>query len=373
MKNKLLSIAAGVALTVAASAQSINVTSTGVGIGTATPTQKLDVAGNIAATGNVAASGNITAAGDFYGSNKLTILGNTSIGSGASPAVAKFDIAAPGGTVPLLSLRATLTGVGQYQMIRFGDASQITDYQKGAIIYESVSPVARGRMHLALENTDGAGSVALSDAKLTVLSSGGVGIGTATPEGKLSIAGALPFTGFTGSYDTNDSLNFFQLMNNSYSIQTLLDARTLAGYNYGGDENRLYLQPMAGWVGIGTHGVNNYGHRLVVNGTVKSKGFVTDASAWSDYVLAKDYKLPTLTEVEQHIATNGHLPGIPSEKEVLAKGFNLAEMDSKLLAQIEQLTLHMIFLNKKMEAQQEEIKALRSASGGVSASLNLSK
>jgi hypothetical protein len=275
MKNRnslILQVVGCGLLAVTAPAQSINVTSTGVGIGTATPVQKLDVVGNIAASGNVVASGN------------LTIVGNAVIGIGASPAPAKFDITATGGAVPLLSLRSFLSGAGQYQMIRFGDYSQTTNYQKGALIYESTTSVSRGRFHIALENTDGPGSVALSDAKLTVLSNGYVGIGTVNP---------------------------------------------------------TYI--------------------LTVNGTVKSRGYITDTSAWSDYVFAKDYKLPTLSEVEQHIAANGHLPGIPSEKEVLANGVNLGEMDSKLLAQIEQLTLHMIALNKKLESQQAEIQALRAA------------
>lgn len=64
MKNKPLLLIAGLALAAAAaSAQSINVTTTGVGIGTATPTQKLDVAGNVAASGDVTVGGSLTVSG----------------------------------------------------------------------------------------------------------------------------------------------------------------------------------------------------------------------------------------------------------------------------------------------------------------------
>ncbi|MFA6083759.1 hypothetical protein [Mucilaginibacter sp.] len=76
-------------------------------------------------------------------------------------------------------------------MIRFGDYTQTTDYQKGALIYESVAGSARGKFHIALENTDGSGSVTLADAKLTVLSGGNVGVGTTTPDAKLTVNGTL--------------------------------------------------------------------------------------------------------------------------------------------------------------------------------------
>jgi len=85
----------------------------------------------------------------------------------------------------MLSIRADFTAVGKHAMIRFGDQTQTTNYQKGAIIYEGVAGSARGRIHIALENTDTSASVALSDAKLPVQSDGNVGIGTTTISAKL--------------------------------------------------------------------------------------------------------------------------------------------------------------------------------------------
>jgi len=92
---------------------------------------------------------------------------------------------------PLFSIRSDFHTAGNYGMIRFGDYTQTTDYQKGALIYESVAGSARGKFHIALENTDGNGSVSLSDAKLTVLSSGNVGIGTVSPDSKLTVNGTI--------------------------------------------------------------------------------------------------------------------------------------------------------------------------------------
>ena len=86
-----------------------------------------------------------------------------------------------------------------------------------------------------------------------------------------------------------------------------------------------------------------------------------------DYVFEKEYKLKTLQEVENFIKQNGHLPNIPSAKEVeKSNGISLGEMSEKQLLKIEELTLYIIEMNKKMselaiavELQKEEIKTLK--------------
>jgi len=70
---------------------------------------------------------------------------------------------------------------------------------------------------------------------------------------------------------------------------------------------------------------------------------------WFDHVFAPDYKLMSLSELEAFIKTNKHLPEIPSEKEVQENGINLGEMQGKLLLKIEELTLHIIELQKQID------------------------
>lgn len=82
---------------------------------------------------------------------------------------------------------------------------------------------------------------------------------------------------------------------------------------------------------------------------------VTD-DAWADYVFKREYQLKSLTEVKDFININGHLPGIPSEAEVKNNGVSVGEMQVKLLEKIEEMTLYMIALEKKVAALEAERK-----------------
>lgn len=110
-----------------------------------------------------------------------------------------------------------------------------------------------------------------------------------------------------------------------------------------------------GNVGIGT---TNPTQKLSVNGTIRAKEVIVD-TGWSDYVFAPDYRLAPLSEVEQHIKAEGHLPGIPSAAEVADHGITVGDMQSRLLAKIEELTLHQIEQEKRNSALQVEIATLK--------------
>lgn len=73
---------------------------------------------------------------------------------------------------------------------------------------------------------------------------------------------------------------------------------------------------------------------------------------WPDYVFDKDYNLPSLNEIENHIMKKGHLINIPSATTVAKDGIQLGEMNAKLLEKIEELTLYTIEQEKKLNIQE---------------------
>ena len=109
-----------------------------------------------------------------------------------------------------------------------------------------------------------------------------------------------------------------------------------------------------GKVGIGTSSPT---HTLSVNGAVRAKEIIVDTS-WADDVFAPDYRLASLAEVEQHIQAKGHLPAVPSAAEVAEKGISVGESQAMLLRKVEELTLHVIALNKQVQAQQKRLMEL---------------
>ena len=74
-------------------------------------------------------------------------------------------------------------------------------------------------------------------------------------------------------------------------------------------------------------------------------------SSWPDYVFHPEHKLMSLEKTRLFIKDNCHLPGVPSEKE----GIDLAEMNGILLKKIEELTLHLIQQEEKLNALEKKL------------------
>lgn len=138
---------------------------------------------------------------------------------------------------------------------------------------------------------------------------------------------------------------------------------------YGGGDNQglvryIHYGPTNSWVvmmELDSSGVLSLNNGAKIKGTLYTEQVIVSASSsWPDYVFDDDYKMMSLEEVESFVSENKHLPGIPTASEVQQEGQNLAEINRLLVEKVEELTLHMIDLNRENKAVKEEISALAS-------------
>jgi len=130
----------------------------------------------------------------------------------------------------------------------------------------------------------------------------------------------------------------------------------------GGGEGGLWssngnnIHYIDGKVGIGT---SNPDQPLTVNGQIHATEVKVDANVPApDYVFYKDYDLKSLEEIKAYIDQYGHLPNIPSAKEIEANGIKLGLMNMKLLEKIEELTLYILEHDKKQKQQAQKQQQL---------------
>ena len=113
-------------------------------------------------------------------------------------------------------------------------------------------------------------------------------------------------------------------------------------------------------LGIGT--TDTQGYRLAIAGNMIAEGVRVELQTnWPDYVFESDFDLKTLEEVKKFIAANGHLPNIPSAKQIEKEGIDLGTMNVKLLEKIEELTLYLLAQDakiKELELKNTKIEGL---------------
>ena len=129
-----------------------------------------------------------------------------------------------------------------------------------------------------------------------------------------------------------------------------------SGNNYYGPH--ILVTRNSGNVAIGNDFASGY--KLSVDGKIACEEVLVKASgSWPDYVFCDNYNLVSLQELEQKIDLEKHLPGLPSAKEIEENGVLLGDMQKMLLEKIEELTLHLIQQNKKIEALEKEIEKMK--------------
>jgi hypothetical protein len=211
--------------------------------------------------------------------------------------------------------------------MRIDDTNPLLKFHSGGISRATIDADASGNFTLDNKGTGDFEVVTNNNVRMAVQNDGDVsingstlfvdavnqrvGIGTTTPSVKLSVNGTTRIDGTT----------------------FIVDAAT----------NQVILGALTG----------ASGYRLNVNGKIIAEELKVQLYAnWPDYVFAPDYPLMSLGETRAFIAENGHLPGVPSAKQVTQEqGIELGEMNRILLEKVEQLTLYIL-------EQEERIKRL---------------
>ena len=225
---------------------------------------------------------------------------------------------------------------------------------------------------------------------MTFDQNGYVGVGTSAPNGRLTVAGqsanwnettqgtaigTIHLKPETTADHYGNAITFGASdMSSGNTANAGIYVRSDGGYgtkmyfattnSYATGSKTAFMIDHAGNIGMGT---NTPGAKLEVNGNIVSQGDIESKKVkvsanpgdWPDYVFEPTYELGTLNSLEQYIQANKHLPEVPSAKEVGEQGIDLGNMDATLLKKIEELTLHLIEINKKQEKMADEMELLK--------------
>ncbi len=115
--------------------------------------------------------------------------------------------------------------------------------------------------------------------------------------------------------------------------------------------HRADAKPNAAWDDVNRDAVGMFA------GLLTAQEIIVHIDRWADDVFAPGYQLMSLADTRAYIEQHHRLPGVPSEREVSQKGVNLGAMDEALLRKVEELTLHVIAQQERIEALEEEIDA----------------
>ena len=285
-----------------------------VGIGTRSPSEKLEVSGNVKATqfiGDGSRLTNVNASGDF-GDTDITTHGIVHIYNRENDAL---TIQTPDNTQSNGVAFQNSLGNYTWNIFREDVGENYAD-----LVFAS---------GLTTEIAD-------LDERFRITTNGKIGIGTNSPSEKLDVDGNAKAIGIIV---TGDGAN-------TNTIDSNIDGTIVFG---GEDGSNLSNEDIG-------NSYYPYFSLWVEEGIVTEDIVIATTNQWAetqpDYVFEADYKLPTLQEVETFINENGHLEGIPSKAEVAEKGWSLPKMDQQLLKKVEELTLYTI-------EQENQIKTLK--------------
>lgn len=239
--------------------------------------------------------------------------------------------------------------------------------------------VNAGNLNLGTSSTNATGNVniyANSSPRLSIMANGRVGIGNTNPtiDTRLTVDHTGNTQAIFGSTGTGVSIlsSYPGIAFNSYYTTTFKAIQPGYGFDITCDPTNGQLAFRSHNNAAAANGNQAFNTRMVmhndgrvvigniapatnyllsVDGRIMCEELkVQSSGSWPDYVFNADYKLASLSEVENHINEKGYLPGMPSACEAEENGVGVGDMQKKLLEKIEELTLYVISLEKKVNA-----------------------
>lgn len=201
-----------------------------------------------------------------------------------------------------------------------------------------------------------------------VFRDGNVGIGTDSPVHlfQVDFAGSEFYldnnvmTLHTKGAGANTVLQLMDHARNIWSIQYNFTRKTLE-FKYNNANPSIYFND-DGTIGIGS--ASTQGYKLAVLGKILTdEVMVQHPDQWYDIVFEQNYSLPDLDELQDYIANNGHLPGIPTSAEVRENGLELAKMSGLLLQKVEELTLYILDQERRIKSLEEKLEKSHNQTG----------
>jgi hypothetical protein len=190
-------------------------------------------------------------------------------------------------------------------------------------------------------------------ATTAYLKSEGLGISNNAPLTKLHITAGQDagFGATSNGYIMNGTLTGANLVIDNNELLARNDGRKADLFLQADSGNIVLCANEQGAVGIGVTAGTSIpaGFLLAVDGKVISEEVKVQLSGnWPDYVFNSNYRLPSFDELRKFIAENKHLPNIPAAAAVEKNGIELGDMQKRMMEKIEELTLYILQLEKKI-------------------------